>query len=100
MGVGDSVFAKLLKGKITLQVRHVLMLCQALEIEPKEFFAAAYGFQPAPAPVPVPEDLSQKPVTHGNLEKILTKVFVGAQVLTPKQAEELMARILANGPEN
>jgi transcriptional regulator with XRE-family HTH domain len=43
MGVGDSVFSKVLKGKITLQVRHILMICTALEIEWKDFFATAYA---------------------------------------------------------
>ena len=43
MGVGDSVFAKVLKSKITLQARHILMICDALGIEWSEFFAKAYG---------------------------------------------------------
>lgn len=43
MGVGDSVFSKVLKGKITLHVRHILMICTALGIEWKDFFTAAYG---------------------------------------------------------
>ena len=59
MGVGDSVFSKVLKGKITLNVRHVLMICTALGIEWKEFFARAYGIGEAPveaAPPPAPDD--------------------------------------------
>jgi transcriptional regulator with XRE-family HTH domain len=43
MGVGDSVFSKVLKGKITLHVRHILMICTALGIEWKDFFATAYA---------------------------------------------------------
>jgi transcriptional regulator with XRE-family HTH domain len=57
MGVGDSVFSKVLKGKITLNVRHVLMICTALGIEWKDFFARAYGMSEAPveaAPPPAP----------------------------------------------
>lgn len=50
MGVGDSVFSKVLKGKITLQVRHVLMIADALEIGWRDLFARAYGLVPAPAP--------------------------------------------------
>ncbi len=48
MGVGDSVFNKVLKGKITLQVRHILMICDALEIPWGEFFAKAYSLEDAP----------------------------------------------------
>jgi transcriptional regulator with XRE-family HTH domain len=99
MGVGDSVFAKLLKGKITLQIRHILMLCQAAEIEPKEFFAAAYGFQSAPLPAPVPEpspvDPSEELVAKGELHKLLTQVLVTTQVLTQEQAADLIARLSA-----
>jgi transcriptional regulator with XRE-family HTH domain len=54
MGVGDSVFSKVLKGKITLHVRHILMICTALGIEWKDFFAAAYGASPA-APAERPQ---------------------------------------------
>jgi transcriptional regulator with XRE-family HTH domain len=50
MGVGDSVFSKVLKGKITLQVRHVLMIADALEIGWRDLFARAYGLVPALAP--------------------------------------------------
>jgi transcriptional regulator with XRE-family HTH domain len=100
MGVGDSVFAKLLKGKITLQVRHILMLCQAIEMEPRQFFAAAYGFQPAPLPAPVPEppppvDPSEELVTKGELYKVLTQVLVTTQDLTQEQAADLIARLSA-----
>jgi len=57
MGVGDSVFSKVLKGKITLHVRHVLMICTALEIEWKDFFATAYagGTSLVPAAAPPPQ---------------------------------------------
>jgi len=51
MGVGESVFSKVLRGKVTLQVRHVLMLADALEIGWSELFARAYGQAP-PRPVP------------------------------------------------
>ena len=47
MGVGDSVFSKVLRGKITPQVRHVLMIAEALEVGWPELFARAYGLRPA-----------------------------------------------------
>jgi transcriptional regulator with XRE-family HTH domain len=50
MGVGESVFSKVLRGKVTLQVRHVLMLADALEIGWTELFARAYGNAP-PRPI-------------------------------------------------
>jgi transcriptional regulator with XRE-family HTH domain len=46
MRVGESVFSKVLRGRVTLQVRHVLMLADALEIGWSEFFARAYGHAP------------------------------------------------------
>lgn len=45
MGVGDSAFSKVLRGKITPQVRHVLMIADALEIGWPELFARAYGLE-------------------------------------------------------
>lgn len=40
--VADGIFAKALKGQITLQVKHVLQICDALEIGWREFFTMAY----------------------------------------------------------
>lgn len=42
MGVGTSIFHKVLKGDVTLHVRHVLMIAEALEIDWAEFFHLAY----------------------------------------------------------
>src|SRR5262245_31317984 len=42
MGVGTSIFHKVLKGDVTLHVRHVLMIADALEIDWAEFFHMAY----------------------------------------------------------
>ncbi|HEX5716062.1 MAG TPA: helix-turn-helix transcriptional regulator [Thermoanaerobaculia bacterium] len=50
MGVGDSVFSKVLRGKITPQVRHVLMIADALEVGWPELFARAYGLAVPAAP--------------------------------------------------
>ena len=41
-GVGDSVFAKVLSGKVILQMRHVLLMCDGLGLDWEEFFAKAY----------------------------------------------------------
>jgi transcriptional regulator with XRE-family HTH domain len=42
VGIGDSVFAKVLSGKVTPQLRHIFMMCDGLGIEWGEFFAMAY----------------------------------------------------------
>ncbi|HEY3567283.1 MAG TPA: helix-turn-helix transcriptional regulator [Thermoanaerobaculia bacterium] len=76
MGVGDSVFNKVLKGKITLQFRHVLMICDALGIGWRELFAEFYGLGPTPA-------------RETDRERILFLVRVG--LLTPEQASRLLA---------
>lgn len=48
MEVAESLFSKVLKGKITLHFRHVLMICTALGIDWKDFFAHAYGLAGGP----------------------------------------------------
>jgi transcriptional regulator with XRE-family HTH domain len=60
MGVGESVFSKVLRGRVTLQVRHVLMLADALEVEWSEVFARAYGQAPLPAPATTAEEEERK----------------------------------------
>jgi transcriptional regulator with XRE-family HTH domain len=76
MGVGDSVFNKVLKGKITLQFRHILLICDALGIGWREFFAGLYGLGPTPA-------------QETDRERIVFLVRVG--LLTPEQASRLLA---------
>lgn len=61
MGVGDSVFAKVLRGRITPQVRHVLMIADALEVGWPELFARAYGLAvPRPPRETVPADVEER----------------------------------------
>lgn len=60
MGVGESVFSKVLRGKVTLQVRHVLMLADALEIGWSELFARAYGHAAPPRPVSTASEEEEK----------------------------------------
>jgi len=42
VGVGDSVFAKVLSGQVTVQLRHILLMCDGLGLEWGDFFALAY----------------------------------------------------------
>ena len=73
MGVGDSVFNKVLKGEVTLQLRHVLMICDALEVDWKEFFAEAYGL----------ETKDQ----HGELEERMTRHLIRLGLFHPDKAD-------------
>jgi len=75
MKVGDSVFNKVLKGRVTLQVRHVLMIADALGITWKQFFALAYGL-PVPEakeepPAPNPEDVIAEKVVQALIRRLL-----------------------------
>src|SRR4051812_2594198 len=49
MGVSDGIFYKVLYGKITMQMRHLLMIVDALEVPPAEFFEVAYPKTTLPA---------------------------------------------------
>lgn len=46
-GVADALFNKILKGKVTLQFRHILMLADALGVAWQDLFGHAYGFKSA-----------------------------------------------------
>jgi transcriptional regulator with XRE-family HTH domain len=82
MGVGDSVFSKVLKGRITLNVRHVLMICTALGIEWRDFFTRAYGLSAGDAPPaagPLPDD--------AQLEEKMIRILTRLGVLVPKMPD-------------
>lgn len=57
MGVGTSIFHKVLKGEVTLHVRHLLMIADALDIDWAEFFHLAYPRRPSVAEGTVMEDV-------------------------------------------
>jgi transcriptional regulator with XRE-family HTH domain len=63
MGVGNSVYQKLLGGKITVTLAHLLQIADALELDWQELFRRAY-FPVSEAseatPAPAPEDFDQK----------------------------------------
>jgi transcriptional regulator with XRE-family HTH domain len=85
MGVGDSVFSKVLKGKITLNVRHVLMICTALGIEWKDFFARAYGMNEAPVEAALP---SAPALDDAELEARLIRILDRLGFVPQKAPEE------------
>ena len=43
LGLGSSGLSKILKGTVRLQVSHVLILLEALQVDPYDFFRVAYG---------------------------------------------------------
>ena len=75
MGVGNSVYQKVLGGKITMTLGHLLQIADALELEWTELFRMAYlpSPQPAEAPAPESEDFDQKVIDvlrrHGLLSE-------------------------------
>lgn len=80
MGAGYGVFNKILRGKVTLQFRHILMLCEAIGIDWKEFLADFLGLDAA-AP------------SERKREVVLTLVEAG--LMTPEKAAELLANLPA-----
>jgi transcriptional regulator with XRE-family HTH domain len=63
MGVGNSVYQKLLGGKITVTLAHLLQIADALELDWQELFRRAY-FPVSEAseatPASAPEDFDHK----------------------------------------
>lgn len=48
MGVGETLYQKVLTGKVNLTVRHLLELADALELDWGSFFLKAYAPEPPP----------------------------------------------------
>jgi hypothetical protein len=59
MGVGNSVYQKVLCGKITMTVGHLLQIADALGLDWLELFRRAYLGPAAPAEVPVPAGVDE-----------------------------------------
>jgi transcriptional regulator with XRE-family HTH domain len=82
MGVSDGIFYKVLNGKITMQMRHLLMIVDALEMTPAEFFEVAYPKTTLPA------STSQKDLQEarededadleGKVRRVLLQIIGGA----------------------
>ncbi|MES1245444.1 MAG: helix-turn-helix domain-containing protein [Acidobacteriota bacterium] len=83
MGVGESVFSKVLRGRVTLQVRHVLMLADALEIGWSDLFARAYGQPALPRPVPAAAEQEE--------ERKMIRLLVRLGVIDAETARKAMA---------
>lgn len=85
MGVGSSVFRKVLIGDRTLQMRHVLMIADALGIGWSELFTLAYGHRSRRESELVPGDL--RPLRGGEkdaeiddrLQRVALRAFSRAE---------------------
>lgn len=86
MGVGTSIFHKVLKGEVTLQLRHLLMIADALEIDWAEFFHLAY---PRASAVPLSGDS-----LIGDLDHALGGPV--AEEISDAEFEERVKRVLAH----
>ena len=56
MGVGNSVYQKVLNGKITMTLEHLLQIADALGLEWSELFRRAYLEPLQPGEIPAAED--------------------------------------------
>jgi transcriptional regulator with XRE-family HTH domain len=88
MGVGDSVFSKVLKGKITLQVRHILLICTALGIDWKDFFADVYGL--GGSKEPAAPAVAPKLVTEAELDRRVIRLLLRLKVIEPDAVVDLL----------
>lgn len=88
MGVGTSIFHKVLKGEVTLHLRHLLMIADALEIDWAEFFHLAY---PRASAVPAESAGS----LLGDLGRALGEE-PAAEEIPDAEFEERVKRVLAH----
>lgn len=85
MEVGESVFSKVLRGTVTLQVRHVLMIADALEIGWSELFARAYGYAPSPPPPRLAPAVSDE-----EADRRMIRLLLRLGVIDEEKAREAM----------
>ncbi len=89
MGVGTSIFHKVLKGEVTLHLRHLLMIADALEIDWAEFFHMAYPRASA-SPAGRGDSLL------GDLDRALGVGRPAAEEISDADFEERVKRVLAH----
>jgi hypothetical protein len=80
MGVGNSVYQKVLGGKITMTLGHLLQIADALDLEWTELFRMAYLPPSQPAaepPAPEAEDFDEKVIDVLRRHGLLPKRAVG-----------------------
>lgn len=69
LGVGASVLTKVASGRVIAQVRHLLMLCDALDVPWSEFYAMAHQEKTAEQGDDLERRLLALLVQHGVLPK-------------------------------
>jgi len=55
LGLGSAFLSKILRGKVRLQLAHVLGICDALGVPPGQFFQTAFPVKAAPPVRPIAE---------------------------------------------
>lgn len=62
MGVGNSVYQRVLKGKVAMTVDSLLQIADALDLDWPELFRRAYlaSSQSSPEPATLPDEFEQK----------------------------------------
>ncbi|HEX4966102.1 MAG TPA: helix-turn-helix domain-containing protein [Thermoanaerobaculia bacterium] len=84
MQVADGIFYKVLNGKITMQVRHLLMIVEALGMSPAELFAAAYPKTVRPAPK-TPKD-EEDDELETRVRRVLLHIIRGEPASEPESS--------------
>ena len=88
MEVADGIFYKVLNGKITMQMRHLLMIVEALGMRPAEFFEAAYPKTTRPAPKASREDDEEDEDLEGRVRRILLHIIRGEPASDPEPSAD------------
>jgi hypothetical protein len=77
MEVADGIFYKVLNGKITMQMRHLLMIVEALGMRPAEFFEAAYPRTTRPVQKAPRKEDEEEGDLEGKIRRILLHIIRG-----------------------
>jgi transcriptional regulator with XRE-family HTH domain len=88
MEVADGIFYKVLNGKITMQMRHLLMIVEALGMRPAEFFEAAYPKTTRPVQKASREDDEEDEDLEGRVRRILLHIIRGEPVSDPEPSAD------------
>ncbi|HEV7504699.1 MAG TPA: helix-turn-helix domain-containing protein [Thermoanaerobaculia bacterium] len=94
MEVADGIFYKVLNGKITMQMRHLLMIVEALGMRPAEFFEAAYPKTIRPVPKAPREDDDEEEDLEGKVRRILLHIIRGEPASDPEPSSHPSTKVI------